>query len=358
MLIPYHASRLFDIWEPFYVKNAQTSFGLTLLRATVDPWGMALLFVISGAGTFFSLQRRTGREFLRRRVLRLVVPLVFGLLLVVPPQAYFAWIAHGHQGSYGAFLQEYWRFDTGEIMGWDGGFTVAHLWFLLWLISISMVTLPLLVFLRREAGIRFVQWLAKGLHKPGVLLAVVIPFWMTDPLPGPLVGNLNPFSYVFLFIAGFLLVADERIQTALDRCWRLALGLGTVSVAAWATIRFSGIELAESSWQSSVRDFFFYFTSWSWIIGLLGFGHTYLNRSGRALAYLGKASYPYYVIHQTVIVALGFYVIQMDIGIPLKYGLIVTLAAAATFGTYELARRWSLTRAVLAIRAPKPADGA
>ena len=104
---------------------------------------------------------------------------------------------------------------------------------------------------------------------------------MTDLLPGPLVGNLNPFSYLFLFAAGFLLVADPRFQAVLDRSWRWALGLGALSLAAWAGIRFTGILLPEGSWQSTARDFLFFFTAWSWIIGLLGFGHCYLNRPSR-----------------------------------------------------------------------------
>ncbi len=73
MLIPYHAARVFDSYEPFYVKSSQTSMGLTILRTVVDPWGMPLLFVIAGAGAFFALQRRGGRQYLGERVLRLVV---------------------------------------------------------------------------------------------------------------------------------------------------------------------------------------------------------------------------------------------------------------------------------------------
>ena len=100
MLIPYHTARLFDSYEPFYVKNGQTSTALTLLRTILDPWGMPLLFVVAGAGACFALQRRTGRQYLHDRVLRLIVPLLFGLLFIVPPQAYYAWLSNGHQSSY------------------------------------------------------------------------------------------------------------------------------------------------------------------------------------------------------------------------------------------------------------------
>ena len=125
MLIPYHASRLFDVWEPYYVKNSPTSSALTMLRAFVDPWGMPLLFVIAGAGAFFALQRRTGVQFLRERILRLIIPLVFGLLILVPPQAYFAWLGQGHQASYWKFLQQYWTFNSRGDNGLERRF---HRW--------------------------------------------------------------------------------------------------------------------------------------------------------------------------------------------------------------------------------------
>ena len=130
--------------------------------------------------------------------------------------------------------------------------------------------------------------------------------------------------------------------------------MGALSLTAWANIRFTGALLPEGSWQSTVRDFLFFFTTWSWIIGLLGFGHCYLNRPSPALVYLGGASYPYYIIHQTVIVALGFFVLPLFTSIPLKYVLIVVIATAATLGMVELAQRWNVTRALLGLRSSKP----
>jgi len=244
----------------------------------------------------------------------------------------------------------YWTLQTGELMGWDGGFTLGHLWFLVWLFAFSLVALPVLLFLRGRSGNRFIGWLAKLSERPGVIFLFFLPFWLTDPLPGPIVGGLNPFSYIFLFIAGFVLIGDERFQFVLNRSWRRALGLGVSTLAALVAIRFSGIELPESSWQSSVRDFLLYFTIWAWVIGLLGFGHCYLNRPGRVLSYLGPASYPCYVLHQTVIVFIGFFVVQWGIGILPKFLIIGIAAVGVTLGLYEPARRLSVTRFLMGIK--------
>lgn len=62
------------------IKNAVTSEGLTAFNAFLEIWHMPLLFVLSGAGTWFALGSRTAREYARERVFRLFVPLVCGIL--------------------------------------------------------------------------------------------------------------------------------------------------------------------------------------------------------------------------------------------------------------------------------------
>jgi glucan biosynthesis protein C len=351
MLVPYHTSRIFDSWEPFYVKNLQISPALTVIRAFLDPWGMPLLFVIAGASTWLALRRRTGIQYLRERVLRLIIPLLFGLVVVVPPQAYLAWLGQGGQGSYPEFFGQYWGMQTGEFMGFTGGFTFGHLWFILFLFAFSLAALPVFLFLRSPSGSDVVRWVARLSERPAAIFFVVIPFWLTEPLPGPLVGRFNPFAYIFLFVAGFVLIADTRFQVALDRTWRWALALGTITLLALAAIRFSGAEFAESSWQSTAGDFLQYFSTWAWVVGTLGLAHCHLNRSSRLLPYFNAASYPFYVLHQTVILLIGYYVTRLNIGVLPKFLIIAVAALAATLGLYEMARRWGVTRALLGIKA-------
>jgi glucans biosynthesis protein C len=347
LLVPYHSSRIFDTWEAFYVKNAATSAGLTAIRALLDPWGMPLLFVIAGAATWLALRRRSAARYLRERVLRLIVPLLVGIVVLVPPQAYLAWLGQGNHGSFGAFLGPYWAMRTGEPMGFTGGFTVGHLWFVIYLFVFSVVALPVFLLLRRPPGARAIRRLANVAAWPGGIFLLVIPFRLTEPLPGPTVGGLNPFAYLFLFVTGFVLLAEPRFQEALDRSWRWALGLGVVALVALTATRVLRVEFAEGSWQSTARDSLQYFTTWTWVIGALGFGHRRLNRSRRWLPYLNAAAYPFYLLHQTVILLIGFVVIRWPIGTGPKFLVIALLATGATLGLYEGARRWGVMRALL-----------
>jgi uncharacterized membrane protein YcfT len=84
LLLPYHSARVFDVFDMFYVKNAGRSGALSAIIAFLDPWHMPFFFVLAGMSTCLTLRQRSGRQYLEERVRRLLVPLVFGILIIVP----------------------------------------------------------------------------------------------------------------------------------------------------------------------------------------------------------------------------------------------------------------------------------
>jgi peptidoglycan/LPS O-acetylase OafA/YrhL len=94
------------------------------------------------------------------------------------------------------------------------------------------------------------------------------------------------------------------------------------------------------------------FAPWFFLIAILGYGRRLLNRSGRVLSYLSEASYPYYILHQTLIVAIAFFVVRWDTSLGVKYVAILIGAGAATAVLYELiVKRTRITRALFGMRA-------
>jgi fucose 4-O-acetylase-like acetyltransferase len=209
LLVPFHSARVFDVFDPFYVKNPETSGGLSwVVVAFLNPWHMPLLFVLAGAATWLALGRRGPAGYVRERTRRLLVPLLFGLLVVVPPQGFLASRFRGEELSVAPFLGDYWTVE-GDLSGYTGSFTPAHLWFIGFLFIFSLVALPLLVRWRgRRVSTRWLLW-----AMPLVLLAA-------DELPAPNDGPQNPWYSLALFVAGFLLLADERTERLVHRLWR------------------------------------------------------------------------------------------------------------------------------------------
>jgi glucan biosynthesis protein C len=88
-----------------------------------------------------------------------------------------------------------------------------------------------------------------------------------------------------------------------------------------------------------------YFNMWFWIVALLGYGQKYLSFSNRLLRYASEAAYPFYILHQTIIILVGYYVVQWNIGVWPKFLIIGVAALIGTLLVYDLAvRRTNLTR--------------
>lgn len=94
LLILYHVGMYYVSWD-WHVKSPHASPALEPLLLLVNPWRLSILFLVSGAATAFMLRRQRPGELARRRSSRLLIPLVFGMLVIVPPQSYFEVVEKG-----------------------------------------------------------------------------------------------------------------------------------------------------------------------------------------------------------------------------------------------------------------------
>jgi len=360
LLIPVHTCLIFSLSLPYFVKNDQMSRILTFLGlASLYPWQMPLLFLLAGMSTWFALGHRSNGAFLKERGLRLLVPFFFGLLVLVPPTAYYGLRnATPYSGSLLQFYPLFFRFQ-GEMMGFTGGFTFGHMWFVLFLLGYSALALPLFRYLRGQAGARILSRLAGLFSKPGAIFLLAIPLAISESIR--FVGELLPMaSYLLLFLFGYFLMSDARLQEALERHRWIALIAGLpVGVGGMVVWYLQG--LPSPPWPLRGIGVLFAIlrnlTTWTWIVAMLGFARRYLNRENGLLRYAREASYPYYILHQTVLVSIGFYVVRLNLSIALKYLILCTGAIAATVGLYDLvAKRTNVTRLLLGMKLRRRAE--
>jgi glucans biosynthesis protein C len=342
LVVVFHTARVFDVFEPFYVKNAQTNAPLSWgIVAFLDLWQMPLMFVLAGAATWLALGHRSARQYASERVKRLLVPLAFGLLVIVPPQAYIARIVRGRGVSVATFLTGYWHV-RGNWSGYTGNFTPGHLWFILFLLVFSLVTAPLLC-----------RWRDRPLHARWLLFAMPLVLVLADALPSPTDGAQNPWYALALFFAGFLLIPDARAQKVLDRArWPLVVAAAVCTGAAMLVWRFAPTDAwADASLPNVGFEILLASTTWLWILGLMAVGRRLLSRDSRALRYLREASYPTYVLHQTVLVIVASFVVGWNIGVWPKVVAILLGTLVLTLGTYEAAvRRTRATRFLFGLK--------
>jgi glucans biosynthesis protein C len=356
LLIYFHTARIFDLLGPFYVKSANTSVALTVVILFLDVWHMHLFFLLSGAGTFFALGFRSGRQYSWERFKRIFIPFAFGTCVLIPPQGYYTLLSHADfHKTYLQYLPQFFAIDPKTAGGYRGTFEWGHLWFLLYLYTFSMVALPVFLYLKKPAGQKLVSRLAELVERPAGIFLAALPFMVLEIALRPHWPNGNQnllddwanfFTYISFFITGFILCAEPRFGKAIDRALKISLPAALVFMMA--LMFMYGLDFTQHrSYAPSYLAFtaFRSFTTWLWILALLGLARRFLNFSNRVLKYANPAAYPFYILHQTVIVIIGYYVLKLGLRVPLGYLIITTASLVGSILIYDLCiKRWNPVR--------------
>jgi glucan biosynthesis protein C len=349
----FHTLRPFDLTY-WHVKNTQQSLVITILLFFFSQWGMVLFFVLSGAACWFALRSRSGRQFLRERSLRLLVPLVAGFVLFSPLQAYLEALNHGTFA--GTFLQFVpWFFEHIQI-SWHAPWISSpyHLWFLEFLWVYAVITLPLFLFLRGARGSHLIDKLAAWCERPGGIFLFIVPIALIRMTLAAAFPGEHDWAevvyYLTFFVYGYLLLSRPSFLEAIRRQGWIALGIGILCFALIGATYAAGYL---ETWASSsytpgavLYQLLLSIFTWAWIVFVLSCGIRWLNFNTKRLPEANEAVLPFYVLQQPAIVLIAFYVVQWDMGILPKWLILSTLALVLTLVVYELlirrvhAMRW------------------
>ena len=343
ILLFYHTGMLFNPWD-WHIKNDETSAGFTYWMVWLHYWRMPLLLFISGAGTFLAMRKRSPAQYAGERVRRLVIPLIFGMFVIVPPQIYFEHFQA--YPSYASFYTTVFEFVPYP----EGSFSWHHLWFIAYLFLYSLIGLPFLLFLRSPKSEKVVTALARYMAHPlGMLLIPSVMLLVSRVILGPyfpeethaLIDDWAYFTFYFLFFAfGILCYSQPGIWNAIARN-RNALSWGSILVL----IPFYGLyfhfrNLYTLPWSietiETTFDVMAIFGSWFWVITVIAWGQHLLNRPHPWLRHFNEGLYPFYILLQTVIIAVGFYVCKPSWGIVPKFFVVAFATLALCIFVYFL----------------------
>jgi peptidoglycan/LPS O-acetylase OafA/YrhL len=364
LLLYFHTAAIFYTGElgEFYVKNDQSSHAMNCFITFVHQWHMPLFFLLSGAGTWFALSFRSVVDYVQERFKRLFIPFLFGTLVLVPAQVYYRLLSNpSYQESY---LHFYPQFFNG--IRPQGNFEWAHLWFVIYLFVFSLIALPLFVHLK-GAGAHLLSKLAVGMERPGAIFLLALPLAAIEAALRPRwPGFQNLYDdwanfclYLLYFIYGYLLSSEARFGQAIDRHLRTALVLAvTCMLALFGLWETDSLPERGYSLEYILYQLLRGVDSWFWVVALVGLGRRYLNFNSKLLEYASAASYPFYILHQSVLVAIGFYVVRWSAGVMVKFLVISTTSLFATIALYELLIRQNNVARFLfglkPIKTPKP----
>ena len=330
LLIFYHVGMFYVTWG-FHVKSSHAGPAAEPFMLLLNPWRLTLLFIISGSATRFMLDKMKPGSFAASRTLRLLVPLVFCMLVIVPPQTYFEIVEKlNYSGSVGEFYQKYITASGGwEIITptWN------HLWFVVYLWVYTMLAAILVALVPGAIRTRIADGAARWLGGAGLLvwplaawLLIYAAFPDHDETHALFDDGPSHLHYLIPFLVGWLLRVRPQLFGAVARWWRVALAIAVVAfgVVAWIMcLWLTGAQPAD--WGTLPFDIAHLVQGWTTIVALVGIADRYWNRDHPSRTTLAEAVFPFYIIHQTIIVVVGWYLLQAGVAaLPSFLVLLVT----------------------------------
>lgn len=364
LLILYHLSMLYvSEWE-WHIKSTYLAEWLQWPMLFTNRWRMDLIFLISGMAAAFLLKPDKVLRFVRVRTWRLFVPLLFGILAVVPIQPYVQGVSNSLvEPGFLHFLSEYYSGKTwppNAFDGWEHGYTWNHLWYLayLWIYTLALALLakplesPLGLRLRaRLTGLRgFALMVLPALP----LLLFTLTLQVRFPERGDFVHDWYRNSIYFtMFLYGYLFARDAGFWAEALRlrrtCLALALSLAVIYLTLVAALP-DEVSFGMQTLVWTIRSLYV----WTMLLAILGWSYAKLNRPFRWLSWANEAVYPWYVLHQSLIVLIAYWLVSLQLGPVLEPALVLGGTVLGCWVLFAIIRRAAWLRPLFGMKAALP----
>ena len=354
ILILYHSSVAFLPDLNWLINSPERSPGLSLVMMFPRVWRLALLFFVSGMGTWFAFRSESGIAFLRGRFVRLFVPLIFAMCVIIVPQV---WYERLYEGDFNGSLFRFWvlhYFTEGRYP--TGNFSWAHMWFVAYLLTMTFICYPVFLLVTSERMRPFMAGFERVARSPAIYLLVLLPLVLHLAL-SPFFPRQTNVLYndgawfaaeASWFGLGFLVAKHHQAVIGgivSRRWWSTAIA---VALSAWL-YRYAwidevyGIGGEHGGMNETLYKTLSFMVAWCVILACVGFAAKYLNRPSAGLSWLNAKIFPLYIVHQTFVVMALFYVLPMAQPLWLEFVLVASITTV-----------WSLLFAMLADLLPAP----
>jgi len=361
ILILYHTAMVFTPWG-FHVKTAEPVEWLSVAMLISNPWRLTLLFVVSGYASRALLAKSGGPgRFLSSRTARLLVPLAFGMAVMVPPQSWVELTTqHGYTQGFWYFLaNDYFRFQAI-----DGVFlpTWNHLWFVGYLFAYT-AALSLFLLIPRPARLQywfdrvFGGWRALVLPAVYLVLSQVVFFHRWTDTQDLIHDGVAHLAYFPAFLFGFGLARSPHVLASFVRWWIPAAVIAILAYAFSAAIEiaYPGSQVPPQ-WLGDQMLVAHQIQCWAAVAALIGLAERFLNRDAAIRPMLTEAVFPFYLIHQTVIVLGEYWLASFHLGALPEFLILVPITVAGCWAFYLAGREVNWLRPLIGLRRrPAPA---
>lgn len=349
MLFVYHTCAIFCQFGDFYIISQEKNLFADVIILLLFTWYMPMLFFLAGASTYFSFENRSMKEYIVERVKKLLVPLLFGIVFLVPPQTYLARVWRGESNlNYFSHLKFFFT-NLTDFTGFDGAFSPAHLWFIFYLFVVSIVGgIILFIIFKKEKGEKLIYFLKKPFqYKYGFVFLIALG--MCSDLFPSIMGK-SILGCLLIFLLGYIVYEDDMIlQKLINNRNKFLILLSIFAISGITyTLIFRPEEIDLKLW--TLDSFLKNGVLICAICTVIGFSSIYLNKSNKLLKFLNKRTFSIYIIHQPILLILACIIMPLTKSTAMSIFLIIITSAILTFVIYEILSQFKIFNLVLGVK--------
>lgn len=349
----YHSTRFFNLGD-WHIKNINTYVWVEIWNVFATRWMMPLFFIISGVGLFYAIGKSGDlKRFYVDKFQRLMIPVLIASVTHSALHVYLERLTHGQfSGSLFSFFPEYFNgVYLGIGMPGNFAFHGMHLWYLFFLFLFGLICYRLFIWLK-AGGREILNRITTLFAVPGLIyLWFSIPLvLMKTALPAPVLsvgnGGWGFLYYIWFLIAGFMIVSSDRLQEVIKNQRWVSLVLGVVISALYLYLLFGESPLVLKGRSGDwIYDLLSFFSAWCWLFAILGFGMRFLVFDRPWLRHANEGVLPFFILHQTVLLVMGYFIMGWEIHDALKWAIVFASSFIVIMALYiPLIRNHDLLR--------------
>lgn len=328
LVLVYH---VFYLFNSVGVLGGVGSFSVIQYQDAVlyfiYPWLMVLLFLIAGISSRYALEHRSNKQFIKDRIVKLLVPSTLGIFVFQWMVGYLNIKISGAWDMIPAFI----RYPIMAISG------IGPLWFIqmLWLFSLLLVLI-------RKIDSKDKFYLLCGKCNSLVILFLFLPIWgASQILNMPVITTYRFGIYFTAFLIGYFVFSHDNVQDKVQKIYLPMLIIAVVMGIVYTVYYFGQNYAGDVCLKSIFTNVYL----WVAILAILGCGKAWFNKTSKFATYMTKSSFGIYIVHYLVVLAVCYY-LKFYTGLPVFVIYIIAIFAVLIIAPalYELLKRIPILR--------------
>jgi glucan biosynthesis protein C len=341
--LTYNVTNHGNAWE---IKDPESNYILTdFIVLLIHSFRMPIFFLVAGFFGSMLFYERGVIQMFKNRISRIVFPFIV-FLFILSPIIYFSfsYTIAVFENQENPFVNSIQLFSNIFVFIPKG---TSHLWFLYYLIYVTLITSLLGLLLNKSKNIsnkitNIFNWIIKRSITRIAFFSsftfLILTYLETSMVNAStsLIPDLNTFVFYFCFyVVGWILFKSKGLLNSFMKYdWQFVAFAVFLIITQGLLIQYSGMDLKPNS-NSAILISFNSIIVWLFIFGITGLFIRYGSKHSKRMRYISDSSYWVYLIHLPLTAIIPTFIWEFPLPALVKFIIVLSLTTLICFATYH-----------------------